>query len=213
MNGFVDIEDYLWSTQQWDHTPQAPYPRSEWIGENVFADEWKRLMEKRDRYHEAPNSQLAGMLTHLPRWPRPYDAKICASVVCWLGTNCGMSVIDESRRITRAGMRDGMLMAWAKENVRYKWLNNGVRTIESILAKPEHYGPRWGGHGLIRRPRLSRDTYEVVDHLMSWLGSDAGERFIKHCEGLVKEHRRLAEIARLDTHAKRMEAMGMKVAK
>lgn len=208
----IDIEDYLWSEGLWDHTPQPPYPREGFIGETVFADEWTKMMRAPLPYQEAPNSLLANILNHLPRWPRANDAKVCASVVCWLGTSCGWSVVDQARRFREFIPGGGaMLASWALDNERRRWLNGGIRTLEGIMAKPEHLGRGFFSFGIqvVRRPRISADTYEVVEHLMRWLGGEEGLAFIARCERIIEELNRLSRIARERDHQERVRQLGI----
>lgn len=186
-----DYEDYLLGLGWLQHTPLPPYPRAGCIGEMVYAEEWAKLMQEKDRYGlNAPNGKLASILSNHPTPLTQRQATICATVVCWLGTNCGQSVILGARRlIEKAREHSGpaFVMSWAIQNHRINGVNHSFSALEHLLAPPDHYGKDvfLGGRTLVRRPDLSVDDYEVVDHLMYWLGGAEG--FFLACETRIKE--------------------------
>lgn len=136
-----EYEDYLYELGWLDHRPKPPYPRPGFIGETVYAEEWTDLMQKLDRDGiNAPNSMLAGILADLPGRIKQRHAFVCASVMCWLGTACGQSIILNGKRHKESAMAYPYLIAWTTENRRMVGCNGGYRTIEHILAPEDHFG-------------------------------------------------------------------------
>jgi len=207
-----DYKDYLHDLGWLDHKPGRGYPRSGVVGETVYAEEWADLMQKLDRDGiNAPNSQLAGILADLQERITQRHAFVCASVMCWLGSACGQSIILNGKRF-REHIRNPYLVAWTMENQRSTGVNNGYRTIEHILAPDDHFGvdvlmPNLGKR-LMRLPELSVSDLETVDHLMVWLGRH-GEGFILRCERRIEELNRFEWTKRADKHRQDMERCGL----
>ena len=70
------------------------------VGERIYAKQWKKSNER----HPAINSgftSLEWILAPNAEWPAPVsdrDAEVAASVIQWLGTNCGMAFMWECER-------------------------------------------------------------------------------------------------------------------
>lgn len=187
-----DYEEYLHDLGWLEHKPLPPYPRASFIGETVYAEEWWKLMQELDREGiRAPNGKLASILSNHPTPLTQRQATICATVMCWLGTNCGQEVILGARRLmekSHVRSSSAFLMSWAIQNHRIYGLNDSYTVLEHLLAPPDLYGQDFTGIGsraLIHRPELTIDDYEVVEHLMCWLGTAEG--FILRCEHRIKE--------------------------
>lgn len=167
-------QEYLWDLTQFAHQPMRP-PRAGLIGENVFCEEWSRLMADTQQMDSPPNEKLADVLGGHPYKLTERSATVAASLVCWLGTNLGRCYLEAAEKLakhqTDAG--DAYLMAWAAHNARRSFVNSGRRTLEACLisdAEPT------------RVPELSADDYEIAEHLVMWLGSADGQAFRKACE-------------------------------
>jgi hypothetical protein len=128
--------------------------------------------------------------------------------VCWLGTNCGQSIILSARDI-RASLRcsgqRAFIAAWAWQNTRHVGVDHGFRSIEHLLARPSDFGRPFFtlpglGKQLMRRPRLSIDDYECVDHLVEWLGSEQGASLIAGAERRIEEIHRFERATKLAEH-------------
>ena len=216
-----DYEDYLHRLGWLEHKPLPPFPRAGFIGEWVYAEEWAALMQELDRDGiNAPNSMLSSILNDLPTPITQRHATICASVMCWLGTACGQSIILGSKRHIERGEHrcHAYLMVWIIQNRRSPGTNGGYRLLERLLAPPDHYGTSFYGRDLVRQPELTADDYETAEHLMVWLG-ERGEGFILRCEHRIRELerfeqtkrdsqwrtdlKRLGLIAQEDTHGQR----------
>lgn len=185
-----DYEDYLYELGWLQHKPRAPYPRPGHIGERVYTEEWAALMQELDRCGiNAPNSMLADILHDLPAPICQRHATICASVITWLGTSCGQSIILNGRHFKTKNVSYPYLLAWHQENTRSMGVNGGFRVIEHLLAPEDHFGRDFlglGGVTLVRQPELSVNDYETVEHLMQWL-SYRGEGFILKCEYRIEQ--------------------------
>lgn len=210
--GDGDYEDYLYEMGWLDHKPKQPYPRPGFVGETVYAEEWAELMQKLDRDGiNAPNSMLAGILNDLPARITQRHAFVCASVMCWLGTSCGQSIVLNGKRLRKDGLSRPYLVAWTLENQRAPGVNSGYRTVEHILAPEDHFGtdclmPQMGKR-LMRIPELSVDDLETIDHLMTWLGHE-GDGLILRCERRIDELNRFESTKRHAAHRQKLEQLG-----
>lgn len=182
-----EYEEYLYDLGPLQHAPVRP-PRAGFIGENVFAERWAKYIAKGPRYgfdswRHCPNAVLADILTELPARITQRHASVCASIVCWLGTNCGRATLEEAEKYAKT-MFAGYTAAWAIENKRTGHVNGGVRCLEHLLAPEDHYGKCLftGGIVLRRRPELTAEDYETAEHLWAWLGSDPGRAFTQGCK-------------------------------
>jgi hypothetical protein len=190
------------------HKPIQP-PRPTHIGEQVYASMWEAMMTKPAVQEPACLTDesvepLDMVLRHFEWKITQREASVVASVVCWLGTTCGLAMIQSARRRAadaKVPQHLAYLIAWTIENRRVSYVNSGVRVIESVLAPPESrirgcVGPYRQVDPL---PDVSGRDLEAVDHLMTWLGSADGERFIRTCEHAIREQmedRELRERAR-----------------
>lgn len=193
-----EYEDYLFQQGWFDYRPvHSGFPRNGHIGESVYFDAWRNLMREPARDGEPiPNGMLAHMLRELPGYVTQRHASICTSVVTWLGTSCGQSVRYEAERLVEKGSAfrgKAWIASWAMHNTRANSVNLGVRTVEQLLAPEDHFG-REVFSGMVvlqKRPKISSDDLECIDHLMKWFGEE-GESFIAECDK-VREERRKAE--------------------
>jgi hypothetical protein len=152
--------------------------RKDIIGEVVFASMWEVLMQRDDG---SDDYAIEGVLTVFPRVIEQRHATVLASVVCWLGTNCGHSFLEQAKTISaklHERTEEQYVIAWAIENLRRGYINSGDRAIEAILAT-EYRGWR------CVRPELSADDLEVVELLMHWLGSRSGQDFLQNCNAEI----------------------------
>lgn len=210
--GDGDYEDYLHELGWLEHKPRPPYPRAGHAGETVYSEEWAELMQELDRDGiNAPNSMLAGILNNLPARICQRHATICASVITWLGTACGQSIILNGKRFREQGIRWHYVMAWHAENIRRGGVNGGYRIIEHLLAPPDHFGRDFfgiGGITLQRLPELSVNDYETVEHLMAWLGR-YGEGFILKCELRIQDINRFERTKRDAEYRGELQRLGL----
>lgn len=195
MSDDPEYEDYLIECGSFKHEPMPPHPRPNHIGEFVYSEEWSTLMQERPPYGlDSPNSMLANVLWNLPARVTQRHATICATVICWLGTNCGRSVVDKALEYREKRIhheRQAYLIAWTIQNDRSPHVNHGIRILKHLLAPPECYGtPLLGvlpGPQVVRRPELSAEDYEVVEHLMLWLTEGIGATFVSRCRKRIEE--------------------------
>ena len=189
-----EYEDYLFERGWFEYTPiRTCYPRRGHIGERVYFEEWQHLMRElpQDGYH-VPNSMLVDILWKHPSYVTQRHASICTSVVIWLGTACGQGIrLSANRLVEKFHEYPGRawLTAWTTQNTRSPGINHGYRTIEHLLAPDDHFGryiTSLCGETLKKRPKLTVDDYECVEHLMEWLGEN-GQGFVLKCERRIEE--------------------------
>lgn len=185
----AEYEDYLFEKGWFEYTPvRSCYPRVGHIGEHVYNEEWQKLVRELPEYGEmVPNAMLVDILWNHPGYVTQRHASICTSFVIWLGTNCGQSIRLNAERLIQQHERGGnaWLMSWAVSNHRASFVNYGARNIEHLLAPDDHFGIAilnpLGGQSLLKRPELTVDDLECIEHLLYWLG-DKGQDFIRKCE-------------------------------
>lgn len=197
--------------QGWlDHSPVRK-PRAGHIGEQVFAERWRELMASVPLHGEGhPNEMLETILRNYHKdQVDQRDATVAATVVCWLGCNCGRAILYIAKRLKELGAGpESYLYAWAGENRRSLGINRGYRTIEYMLAPDDHFGRQWPHESelsLVRRPEISVNDLEVAEHLFAWFRTGDGEAWIAESEREVD--RRQAEAYRLGHDKWRAEAV------
>jgi hypothetical protein len=186
---FLSFEDHLEAIGWLRHEPHAPYPRSDVIGEQVYAERWKELMhapvpdnECDWAYKSLPNTRLQVMMWLHPEPLSQRHATLCANFVTWLGSNCGSSFLSSAMRLARTSAgstRRPYRMQWANENAREHGINNGIRIIEHLLADDSYRDPKTR---LIKRlPQATGGDYETIDLLLMWMERQAGQQFLHAC--------------------------------
>lgn len=167
------------------HNPARPV-RSDVIGEVVFVEAWQRLMQTAtfSIFMGDDTSKLDEILMHHRiKPPDQRAATVCASLMRWFGTNCGGGFLYNAKHLASSGAfrsrEDAYLAAWALDHSRLNWLNGGVRTLESCMSTA---APVNGRHP---PAELTADDYETAEHLVRWLGSNEGQRFIDLCEAEI----------------------------
>ena len=171
------------------HEPMRP--ARDLPGEQVFYREWKRLMNKDLGIYD-DETMIERVLATLPVAANERHSRVLASVVTWLGTNCGNAFLHEAKRLGASATRVQYpyLAQWAMENARFSWLSGGRRTLEHCMAT--EFQPSYSGLATMETVRptdLSADDYEVVEHLMVWLGDRDGQSFLTRCEREVEAER------------------------
>ena len=132
------------------------------------------------------------------------EATVAASVICWLGTNCGRFFLNNGRRLASRGnlsKEDALLAKWAMCNRRQIATNCGLRALELMLLTDED----------VRLNRLCQPTntdYETAEQVLAWLGRAAGHAFLKHCEMEIARHAMLEQVKHT-SRAKRMGPVGL----
>lgn len=168
------------------HEPSLPV-RQDVIGEVVFVEAWQRLM---DVPVEFPldvdcDTMLDDVLSHYPYSVGQREATVCASIICWLGTNCGLGFLHECKKLAEMfpsyRREHAYLAAWTIENSRSPGVNSGVRTLEHILSDTIGRTGVLGNLGRIPASP-SADDYECAECLIKWLSTTKGQDFLKYCE-------------------------------
>lgn len=177
------------------HEPARP-PRPSHDGEEAFAAAWKKLMAQPvEALYGDETPRLGEILWDYPHPVGQREATVCASLICWLGTNCGLSFLQEARRLAAMirSPEKAYLSAWAIENFRVRHVNMGYRTLEHCLSPREEAGT----FGYVKPIELSAADYETAEHLARWLGSVDGQRFLTYCEAETEARRATRERERL----------------
>lgn len=195
------------------HTPLRP-PRAGHIGEQVYASMWQAAMSERWEEYRASDDDAAPIEMVLQEFRRTVEqrhATVAATVICWLGCSVGFALMRRAESEIAAGRWDehkAYLLAWTLENRRVRHVNSGVRLIEYMLTPEEdRVQPKWNDEsGISKLPQLSADDLEVVDHVMLWLPTERGQRFLRQCE---KEIERLRDEERRRLHAEHLRLHGV----
>lgn len=173
------------------HNPSTPV-RPDVLGEVVFVEAWRRLMDAPLAFYADESTRLDDILSQYRNRPGQREATVCASLMCWFGTSCGQGFLHAahclSEKLGEHKREDAYLAAWTIENSRSTG-SGGVRTLEHCMATET--AP--SSVGLRRLPaELTADDYEVAECLARWLGSSDGQKFLAFCEADLK--RRLTPI-------------------
>lgn len=175
--------DYLWDVPLFEHKAIA-MPRKGFLAENVFYDNWVQMLTQDRDMSEPDNQRFADVLGSYGHEINERVATVAATFISWLGTNVGFSYRDEARRLSKVVpyKHDAYLMAWAVHNLRHSSVSAGRRQLEACLSNPA-----LDKHDHINRaPVLSSQDYEVVEHLVVWLGTDDGQDFLEKCENILR---------------------------
>lgn len=209
-----DAPGILEPTEPFLHEPEVP-PRDGMIGEQVFAASWKRRMkalydvwghgDEIDRL----NPHFRGVLGHFPYEISQADATIAASMVKWLGTNVGRCFIETAMKDPS---EEGVLKAWAVENVSKPWLSYGRTPIDNILMTAGDIEAN-SRRGLLTAvftsipDRKSVRAIGVCNHIALWLGSGEGRRFVRRCLAAAD---RKADMLRTEQSEARRQELALK---
>ncbi len=186
LNFHIDTS-YLNDLGPLNHSPHRP-PRQNDLREEVFAERWKLFMNTPLAQLDAceppspPNIRLADILTDCCRDITQRDATVAASFICYLGTNGGYSFLRFAEQYFAALKTDrpnSYLSAWEVTNRRQSYTNNGIRTIEYMLADEDMFNPKTGS--LDRLPTITSSDLEVAQCVAIWLSSLEGKNFVDGC--------------------------------
>lgn len=180
-------------------------PRQTYLGEQLFLETWQDLAEQEVcRYDGRIFTQLQTMFNE-HRWPaEQLEATVAASVLCWLGTNCGQSFLNEAKQLadTLSGLdaADAYLMRWATENARRNYINRGIRVLESLLTPAAQLQDCEGGYFLVARQveAPSGRAYEAAEHVIRWLATEHGQQFLAKSNERVYQARVRRNLAQLE---------------
>lgn len=169
-------------------------PRKGTPGEVVFAEGWKSTMSHTPDEVNMPNAALHGVLRHIGHELNQRSATVAASLITYLGTQGGASLLAEARRLAKSGhymnVEDAYLAAWSVENARRSYTSGGVRTLEYCMTPEENFKdmrPGTSQPGVT--PAVSAEDLEVADDVMRWLATGAGQQFLGYCEGELERRR------------------------
>lgn len=132
-------------------------------------------IERNERLYET-DTAIDAVLRGYPHKATQREASVLASVTAWLGTDCGRALLrqaEENAAARHCTIHDAYLVAWSLENARRR-RSDGLRMIEHILNE----ATETASGGAMRHPSLSASDFEVVEHLMLWLGEREGRAFL-----------------------------------
>ena len=183
-----------WTITSIVHKPIRPV-RDDVVGEVVFSAAWEKMATRVFNHDE----EEVGVFLDLAKYHRLPDleraARVAASFMTWLGTNCGNSFLHEASN--RKG-RHRYLLEWGKENRREYGINNNVRTIEFLIAPEDHFK----NGALIKYPQVLFQDCEVVEMMCEWLERNNAQQMLKDCAYEIKirhsERTRLESLAYRD---------------
>lgn len=191
------------------HEPINPV-RTSILGEVVYSSMWAEYM-KPAADAEPDEAPICRVLANFDfdvgsRINQRY-ASILASMVCWLGTNGGRSVLQLAADFNLGHWPERYLLAWTLHNRRQPAVNSCARSIEFTLAPDADRNTGIASHhsAFKKWPELSAEDLEVVDHLMCWLASDRGQRFLFACEDEIEKRREVERIAQRALRLKKEE--------
>lgn len=186
-------------------------PRSGFIGETVMAEKWAEWMRldsphfRRDWDWDCDVEERWPLEIVLRELRYPVDqaaASMAASLVTWLGTNVGRSVLSEGERIRKTGaVLHPYLVAWTLENQRHNGINGGIQIIEFLLSST------WQWKTL---PEPTARDIEVCDHVMRWIAEERGQAFLRSCRAEIEKRDREDRDRRLAKHEKFLQDFGLR---
>jgi hypothetical protein len=190
-------------------------PRAGFIGETVWAARWAAWMahdfhafRKCWSFDSDPDEHFPLLIVlHDMRARYRVDqraAAVAASLVTWLGTNCGRAVLLAGDRIAKThAVRHPYLAVWADDNMRQRGINRGIRVLEYLLT------PEYGNEAKeIAKPTAV--DYEVCEHVICWLEEPLGQQFVAECrkevDTLLADERR----KEVEKHEAYLQSIGLR---
>ncbi|MDT0618442.1 hypothetical protein RM531_08130 [Salinisphaera sp. P385] len=206
----MEFYPYTYKLPEFDHTPvrgpRANHP------EAVFHRCWVELMATPpvDPFDDdvgsidpPPNARFVSIFEDaVAENLNQRHATVAASMVAWLGTNCGQGLLASAQAlweqlsiVSNPPPRETVFeMALSEENRRMRIINGGMRLIEHLLAPDDCLCEYNGGVSMSRDPELRFSDYEILAQVMRWVGSEQGQAFIDHCLGECRSLPTLEEI-------------------
>jgi hypothetical protein len=178
------------------HMPIRP-PRQGHISERVYCSRWIDLMntplaeEEQEDGMEPPCRLSHNVLPEIRAYRRirQRDARVAASMVSWLGTNVGLSVLIDAKKIRDSAPHwargKAYHMAWALENTRNRCLSGGWKISEYLLAPADHFQKG----ELMQMPNYTWQDEEVLAHTFAWVGTLEGSEFVDSCNKQITAER------------------------
>lgn len=167
-------------------------PRRGHEGEQIFLEIWQRFAR------EVPED-FESIFMHTRRQWNQRAASVAASFAMWLGTMGGLCFTEKAKRLmnnTGLGFDSAFIVAFALENTRTSWVNDGIRAIEFVMeeqGRPIH-GKGWAVY-VIREnvPEVTIHDLDVIECMCRWLASPQGQTFLRtgnrRIEAAREEHR------------------------
>jgi hypothetical protein len=138
--------------------------RRDIVGEVAMMKHWNRLMNTLPPYYDRMIDYILGTEEVSIR-----GARICSSVILWLGTNCGGALLHEAKRLKDNNVINPYSVQFHLDSMNYPY--DPLDYIRRIVTFPHCPDPEINVKDLV-----------TVHKLMLWLGSVDGEKFLSDVE-------------------------------
>lgn len=155
--------------------------------EQVFARQWKELMESKEPYE---SGMLSRVLIGYPYEIKQREASVAASMICWLGTQVGKSflLLAEEIREKTSCAHYSYVAAWGVRNARVFGHNSNARQIDFLTRTQAEMEANFFPETFVK-------DLEVLDQVCLWLGTEDGRAFIAGCEAEIMRRQELESLA------------------
>ena len=128
-------------------------------------------------------------------------ATAAASFMCWLGTACGLALLQGAKRLQERsvfGSRSACYtVTWALHNQRNSSSNGGLRYIETMLARGEPIlGPGEPNWKAVQAAAIDLDDIDTIERLLEWFGTSPGQCYLDAAEAASEASRKLRDVLR-----------------
>lgn len=202
----TDYQERIAHLQSLKHRPYRS-PRNFDLGEQAFAEMWQQLMlkeydssEEEDDV-EGLNSYFVDIIFCLrgsfEEVFSQRNATLLASVVTWLGTNCGRSFLHEAEKYKPQFGTLSYVVRWSIDNLRLYGLDYNLTILEHVMCDLDTIF-RIQQQRYVREsdniPVFSGMDIEAVNASMLWLGHSNGQQFLKDAQqkiDAIREQKRV----------------------
>lgn len=171
------------------HLPAPGRPRKGHLDEAVFAQVWFEANNPswlEDARHGLTDhsTPMQAIERELPFFVTQEHATLAATLITWLGTNCGRAMLEQAERfaLPTSGMtpRDAYVAAFAVENVRSRGVNSGLTLLDFLVSACQ--GAERPAYGYV-----TAEHQEVAEQVMAWLGWRGRASIVACAKNKVKE--------------------------
>ena len=141
--------------------------RKDLPGEVAMMKHWNKLMNTLPQYYDRMIDFILNTEDTTIR-----DARICSSIILWLGTNIGVALLHEADRL-KEKVKNSYSVQFHLESMRYP--HDPLDYVRRIITFPG-----------IPDPEITVKDLVTIYKLMNWLGSDSGQEFLKDVDEEVK---------------------------
>lgn len=141
-------------------------------------DDYIDELNKTEMY-EASNG-IEWFFDNMPYVVTERDFHVIASLLSWLGSNCGRCFVQEAFQYEDKleSLEKGFLLSWADWNKRKSWMNNGCTLIEHLLTPPEHLNSHQEITCVANRHVTIHDV-EIINYMTLWFATNDGVEYLK----------------------------------